>query len=207
MATSRDNALRARANGGFFRNAAAGIGAATGYTALKDASLNRQISDEENRWKEEQDKFEKADQAYQDNLESRGNNTCDVQTIDASGTTTTQTIEYGTDIEAFADKYVSIDASVKNAEDTLNNYIRSGAGDAGKIMQYQEEVRVAKENSRKAAKNKFYENLSETGNAADGKKIMDDHKALETEHKSNERKHNRTIKDLNDKMSNKPKDK
>lgn len=207
MATSRDNALRARANGGFFKNAAAGIGAATGYTALKDASLNRQITDENNRWKEEQDKFEKADQAYQDNLESRGNNTCDVQTIDASGTTTTQTIEYGTDIEAFADKYVSIDADVKNAEDTLNNYIRSGAGDAGKIMQYQEEVRVAKENSRKAAKNKFYENLSGTGNAADGKKIMDDHKALETEHKSNERKHNRTIKDLNDKMSNKPKDK
>lgn len=200
MATSRDNALRARANGGFFRNAAAGIGAATGYTALKDASLNRQISDEENRWKATQKAYEdNADEKqYQKDLETLSST--DSRYVDAYG----NQIKYGTDANEFANKVADSSTLVQREQAKLDAYIAGGGQDATEIEKYQRTISRTKKQVSDGAKREFYEKLGGTAQA--GEQRVTDHKNREKAHKDAEKEHNKTIKDLNDKMSNKPKD-
>lgn len=202
MATSRDNALRARANGGFFRNAAAGIGAATGYTALKDASLNRQISDEENRWKAAQKAYDNnADEKqYQKDLETLSSTESNY--VDTYG----NKIKYGTDANEFANKVADSSTLVQREQAKLDAYIASGGQDAAKIATYQSTISRTKKQVSEGAKKDFYTKLG-NGNEQAGVNKVTDHNNREKAHKDAEKEHNKTIKDLNDKMSNKPKDK
>lgn len=202
MATSRDNALRARANGGFFRNAAAGIGAATGYTALKDANLNRQITDEENRWKAAQKDYDdNADEKqYQKDLEALSSTESNY--VDTYG----NKIKYGTDANEFANKVADSSALVQREQAKLDAYIASGGKDAGDIAKYQSSISKTKKQVMDGAKADFYTKLG-NGNAQDGVNKVTDHNNREKAHKDAEKEHNKTIKNLNDKMSNKPKDK
>lgn len=202
MATSRDNALRARANGGFFRNAAAGIGAATGYTALKDANLNRQITDEENRWKAAQKDYDdNADEKqYQKDLETLSSTESNY--VDTYG----NKIKYGTDANEFANKVADSSALVQREQAKLDAYIASGGNDAGRIAGYQTAISGTKKQVMDGAKRDFYTKLG-NGNAQAGENKVTDHNNREKAHKDAEKVHNKTIKDLNDKMSNKPKDK
>lgn len=202
MATSRDNALRARANGGFFRNAAAGIGAATGYTALKDASLNRQISDEENRWKAAQKAYDNnADEKqYQKDLETLSSTESNY--VDTYG----NKIKYGTDANEFANKVADSSTLVQREQAKLDAYIASGGQDAAKIATYQSTISRTKKQVSEGAKRDFYTKLG-NGNEQAGVNKVTDHNNREKAHKDAEKEHNKTIKDLNDKMSNKPKDK
>lgn len=202
MATSRDNALRARANGGFFRNAAAGIGAATGYTALKDASLNRQISDEENRWKDVQKAYDKneAEKQYQKDLETLSS--AESNYVDTYG----NKIKYGTDANEFANKVADSSALVQREQAKLDAYIAGGGQDAAKIATYQSAISRTKKQVSDGAKREFYTKLG-NGDAQAGVNKVTDHNNREKAHKDAEKEHNKTIKDLNDKMSNKPKDK
>ena len=202
MATSRDNALRARANGGFFRNAAAGIGAATGYTALKDASLNRQISDEENRWKA-------AQKAYDDNADEKQYQK-DLETLSSTESNYVDTygnkIKYGTDANEFANKVADSSTLVQREQAKLDAYVASGGQDAAKIATYQSTISRTKKRVSDEAKRDFYTKLG-NGNEQAGVNKVTDHNIREKTHKDAEKEHNKTIKDLNDKMSNKPKDK
>lgn len=202
MATSRDNALRARANGGFLRNAAAGIGAATGYTALKDASLNRQISDEENRWKDVQKAYDKneAEKQYQKDLETLSSTESNY--VDTYG----NKIKYGTDANEFANKVADSSALVQREQAKLDAYIAGGGQDAAKIATYQGTISRTKKQVSDGAKREFYTKLG-NGDAQTGVNKVTDHNNREKAHKDAEKEHNKTIKDLNDKMSNKPKDK
>lgn len=202
MATSRDNALRARANGGFFRNAAAGIGAATGYTALKDASLNRQISDEENRWKAAQKDYDdNADEKqYQKDLETLSSTESNY--VDTYG----NKIKYGTDANEFANKVADSSTLVQREQAKLDAYIAGGGQDAAKIATYQSNISRTKKQVSDGAKREFYTKLG-NGDAQAGVNKVTDHNNREKAHKDAEKVHNKTIKDLNDKMSNKPKDK
>lgn len=201
MATSRDNALRARANGGFLRNAAAGIGAATGYTALKDASLNRQISDEENRWKDVQKAYDKneAEKQYQKDLETLSS--AESNYVDTYG----NKIKYGTDANEFANKVADSSALVQREQAKLDAYIAGGGQDAAKIATYQSAISKTKKQVSDGAKREFYTKLG-NGDAKAGVNKVTDHNNREKAHKDAEKEHNKTIKDLNDKMSNKPKD-
>lgn len=201
MATSRDNALRARANGGFFRNAAAGIGAATGYTALKDASLNRQISDEENRWKAAQKDYDdNADEKqYQKDLETLSSTESNY--VDTYG----NKIKYGTDANEFANKVADSSTLVQREQAKLDAYIAGGGQDAAKIATYQSNISRTKKQVSDGAKREFYTKLG-NGDAQAGVNKVTDHNNREKAHKDAEKVHNKTIKDLNDKMSNKPKD-
>lgn len=201
MATSRDNALRARANGGFLRNAAAGIGAATGYTALKDASLNRQISDEENRWKDVQKAYDKneAEKQYQKDLETLSSTESNY--VDTYG----NKIKYGTDANEFANKVADSSALVQREQAKLDAYIAGGGQDAAKIATYQSAISRTKKQVSDGAKREFYTKLG-NGDAQAGVNKVTDHNNREKAHKDAEKEHNKTIKDLNDKMSNKPKD-
>lgn len=202
MATSRDNALRARANGGFFRNAAAGIGAATGYTALKDASLNRQINDEENRWKA-------AQKAYDDNADEKQYQK-DLETLSSTESNYVDTygnkIKYGTDANEFANKVADSSTLVQREQAKLDAYIAGGGQDAAEIAKYQSTISRTKKQVSDGAKREFYTKLG-NGNAQTGVDKVTDHNNREKAHKDAEKEHNKTIKDLNDKMSNKPKDK
>ena len=201
MATSRDNALRARANGGFFRNAAAGIGAATGYTALKDASLNRQISDEENRWKA-------AQKAYDDNADEKQYQK-DLETLSSTESNYVDTygnkIKYGTDANEFANKVADSSTLVQREQAKLDAYIAGGGQDAAEIAKYQSTISRTKKQVSDGAKREFYTKLG-NGDAQAGVNKVTDHNNREKAHKDAEKEHNKTIKDLNDKMSNKPKD-
>ncbi len=201
MATSRDNALRARANGGFFRNAAAGIGAATGYTALKDASLNRQISDEENRWKDVQKAYDKneAEKQYQKDLETLSSTESNY--VDTYG----NKIKYGTDANEFANKVADSSTLVQREQAKLDAYIAGGGQDAAEIAKYQSTISRTKKQVSDGAKREFYTKLG-NGDAQAGVNKVTDHNNREKAHKDAEKEHNKTIKDLNDKMSNKPKD-
>lgn len=201
MATSRDNALRARANGGFFRNAAAGIGAATGYTALKDASLNRQISDEENRWKAAQKAYDKneAEKQYQKDLETLSS--AESNYVDTYG----NKIKYGTDANEFANKVADSSTLVQREQAKLDAYIAGGGQDAAEIAKYQSTISRTKKQVSDGAKREFYTKLG-NGDAQAGVNKVTDHNNREKAHKDAEKEHNKTIKDLNDKMSNKPKD-
>lgn len=202
MATSRDNALRARANGGFFRNAAAGIGAATGYTALKDASLNRQINDEENRWKA-------AQKAYDDNADEKQYQK-DLETLSSTESNYVDTygnkIKYGTDANEFANKVADSSTLVQREQAKLDAYIAGGGQDAAEIAKYQSTISRTKKQVSDGAKREFYTKLG-NGNEQAGVNKVTDHNNREKAHKDAEKEHNKTIKDLNDKMSNKPKDK
>lgn len=202
MATSRDNALRARANGGFFRNAAAGIGAATGYTALKDASLNRQINDEENRWKA-------AQKAYDDNADEKQYQK-DLETLSSTESNYVDTygnkIKYGTDANEFANKVADSSTLVQREQAKLDAYIAGGGQDAAEIAKYQGTISRTKKQVSDGAKREFYTKLG-NGDAQTGVDKVTDHNNREKAHKDAEKEHNKTIKDLNDKMSNKPKDK
>lgn len=201
MATSRDNALRARANGGFLRNAAAGIGAATGYTALKDASLNRQISDEENRWKDVQKAYDKneAEKQYQKDLETLSSTESNY--VDTYG----NKIKYGTDANEFANKVADSSTLVQREQAKLDAYIAGGGQDAAEIAKYQSTISRTKKQVSDGAKREFYTKLG-NGDAQAGVNKVTDHNNREKAHKDAEKEHNKTIKDLNDKMSNKPKD-
>lgn len=202
MATSRDNALRARANGGFFRNAAAGIGAATGYTALKDASLNRQISDEENRWKA-------AQKAYDDNADEKQYQK-DLETLSSTESNYVDTygnkIKYGTDANEFANKVADSSTLVQREQAKLDAYIAGGGQDAAEIAKYQSTISRTKKQVSDGAKREFYTKLG-NGDEQAGVNKVTNHNNREKAHKDAEKEHNKTIKNLNDKISNKPKDK
>lgn len=160
VGTSFENTLRSQANGGFLRNAALGLGAATGVNAIHNARMDREIENENNSWKTVTDNYEK-DQAKYDKNINKGNEEIsrlqdDMSVID-SGFKDVQgnAIAYGTSADDFARRVADNDMDVRVAEANLSALKTQRGASRDKMLEAETKVKIARDKAETAARKEF----------------------------------------------------
>lgn len=160
VGTSFGNTLRSQANGGFLRNAALGLGAATGVNAIHNARMDREIENENNSWKTVTDNYEK-DQAKYDKNINKGNEEIsrlqdDMSVID-SGFKDVQgnAIAYGASADDFARRVADNDMDVRVAEANLSALKTQRGASRDKMLEAETKVKIARDKAETAARKEF----------------------------------------------------
>lgn len=160
VGTSFGNTLRSQANGGFLRNAALGLGAATGVNAIHNARMDREIENENNSWKTVTDNYEK-DQAKYDKNINKGNEEISRLQDEMAGVDSGfkdvqgNAIAYGASADDFARRVADNDMDVRVAEANLSALKTQRGASRDKMLEAETKVKIARDKAEAAARKEF----------------------------------------------------
>ncbi len=161
VGTSFGNTLRSQANGGFVRNAALGLGAATGVNAIHNARMDRELAKEDDSWKKVTEKYEN-DQLDYDNAISQNRRDLtkkqdEMAGVDSGFVGAGGNIKFGNSEDAFAKEVADYDLNVRQAEATLSALRTKRGAKADEMLAAETAVakarKTAENNARTAFKN------------------------------------------------------
>ncbi len=161
VGTSFGNTLRSQANGGFLRNAALGLGAATGVNAIHNARMDRELAKEDDSWKKVTEKYEN-DQLDYDNAISQNRRDLtkkqdEMAGVDSGFVGAGGNIKFGNSEDAFAKEVADYDLNVRQAEATLSALRTKRGAKADEMLAAETAVakarKTAENNARTAFKN------------------------------------------------------
>lgn len=168
VGTSFGNTLRSQANGGFLRNAALGLGAATGVNAIHNARMDREIENENNSWKTVTDNYEKDQAKYDENI-NKGNEKLselqDKMSETGSGFKDAQgnAITYGASADDFARRVADNDMDVRVAEANLSALKTQRGASRDRMLEAETKVKIARDKAETAARKEFKDQEDTSG--------------------------------------------
>lgn len=160
VGTSFGNTLRSQANGGFLRNAALGLGAATGVNAIHNARMDRELAKEDDSWKTVTDNYEK-DQAKYDKNINKGNEEISRLQDEMAGVDSGfkdvqgNAIAYGASADDFARRVADNDMDVRVAEANLSALKTQRGASRDKMLEAETKVKIARDKAEAAARKEF----------------------------------------------------
>ena len=160
VGTSFGNTLRSQANGGFLRNAALGLGAATGVNAIHNARMDKEIENENNSWKNVTDNYEKEQAKYDENINKGNEDLSELQdTMSNSGSgfkdVQGNSIVFGNSADDFARRVADNDTDVRVAEANLSALRTQRGASRDKMLEAETKVKIARSKAETAAREEF----------------------------------------------------
>lgn len=171
VGTTFGNTLKSHENGGFFRNAALGIGGATGINAVHNARVNRDIENENKAWKNTTENYENEQAQYDKNIAAANEKAASIQESLAASESTYKdvngnAIAYGNSEDDFASKVASSDMRVRAAEANLAA-LKTKKADKNSMLDAETKVAQARAKAEAAARQQYKDKQESSGlNAA-----------------------------------------
>lgn len=223
VGTTFGNTLKSHENGGFFRNAALGIGGATGINAVHNAGVDRQLREEEesynsaleaenNSWKSTLNAYNENQANWDTELESENNTISALQESmarDASGFLGAdgKVIRFGDDEDKFVGSVVEGDQGVIAAQAALS--VAQNSNNSTEIEKAQRELINARNKAENAARTEWKDAEDANGITERKERVKAINKSKSESsktHASAQKLHDEKVSELNSNHENRNKD-